>query len=367
MQTRLTNSFITTARLISAQTLPRARREPGTLRPPRSRCSTTGRGRGAGTRGGGTRGAHAGVSRGRPVGWCQALGRWDTLSGSGTVPVAHGRALQHSGTHWRPVPAVPAARGLPHTRLAQSRAALPGLGIRPCWLAARMELAPAPGWHLRAVPPRHPPKGTPYPGCVGRTGPAPPGPPGHSRTGVLRSPAPAFPSFRRAQSAAIIALITCCRGAGRAPAKCEEIFHFNGVPGLARATIYGAPAGDLICRLQCPRWCGEVPGGAQPAGAGAGTQVPTPHSAGVAEGLRAGDGGGTASWWHGAGAAAAARGQALLAKNTLTFPASPRSRHRRAALSTAGELRTDAGSRISPLRSSGAKLGGGGHSPGVGV
>lgn len=86
MQTRLTNSFITTARLISAQTLPRARREPGTLRPPHSRCSATGRGRGAGTRGGGTRGAHAGDSRGHPVGWCQAMGRWDTLSGQGVAP-----------------------------------------------------------------------------------------------------------------------------------------------------------------------------------------------------------------------------------------------------------------------------------------
>lgn len=62
-----------------------------------------------------------------------------------------------------------------------------------------------------------------------------------------------------------------------------------------------------------------------------------------------------------ADAAAAAGEQPLLAKNTLTFPVSPRSRHpgaRRAALGTAGERGTGAGDRISPLRTRGTWGGG---------
>lgn len=63
----------------------------------------------------------------------------------------------------------------------------------------------------------------------------------------------------------------------------------------------------------------------------------------------------------GAGVAAATGGQPLLAKNTLTFTASPHSRHRgarHAALGTTGERGTGAGCRISPLSTRGTRLGG---------
>lgn len=72
---------------------------------------------------------------------------------------------------------------------------------------------------------------------------APPGSPGNRWAPSAPPLVSTLLSLRPEQSAAIMALITCCRGAGRAPAKCEEIFHVNGVPGLARTRWMGHQLG----------------------------------------------------------------------------------------------------------------------------
>lgn len=165
-------------------------------------------------------------------------------------------------------------------------------------------------------------------------------------------------------------------------AKCKEIFHVNGVPGLAQARWMGCQLGlNLLAPKPMGIW-GGPPGGAQPAGADGGIEVPTsPQGSQFQAGVQAGDRGrgrlgqgclrqlgalpGTADVlgpagqqclgcartigalshcrqlpgpsqgklcqagarrYAGAraGTAAAASGQPFLAKNTLTFPVSPR-------------------------------------------
>lgn len=150
MQTRLTNSFITSAGLISAQTLPRARRETG-LPPLRGRAA-------------GTRGAHAWGARTAASSWIPAgkLGTqsWDRQGcprghwahwnpGDVSELCAHRRAVP--GAHH--VPDWPGA-GLCCPALASDPAGfLPGWA----WHQHPAALALALSWHHRG-------------GCVGREG-----------------------------------------------------------------------------------------------------------------------------------------------------------------------------------------------------
>lgn len=155
MQTRLTNSFITSARLISTQTLPRARRETGTHRPlPPQPSLSCGRGVGA-------RGAHAwgartgGQDSGQLVGTHWEIG--DVVLGQAGAPWGALCPLEHKGHVGTLYPSLHRPPCLPHSRLARSRAVLPGVGIRPCWLPAQLGLALAPAWRHRG-------------GCVGWEG-----------------------------------------------------------------------------------------------------------------------------------------------------------------------------------------------------
>lgn len=153
MQTRLTNSFITSARLISAQTLPRARWETGTLRPPAAPTQplpwpwvwhTWGIRLG----GPGQRPALGDT----PGNWGHSLRAGGGTCG-GTVPVGSQGTCQHS------VPIVPSTRHVPDW---------PGAGpCRPALASDPAGSLPGRGWH------RHPPgvtTGAAWGGKVGAGG-----------------------------------------------------------------------------------------------------------------------------------------------------------------------------------------------------